>query len=614
MDVGNFTIMKYNGEGVDPGAFDGTGTGDLPLVISANKSKERNPVTQEMTLKEVGGDLTRKVSIIQQSIPLFIDSSGGDKEITVDYRGSIDVVFFGRANGKYIRYRIDDFVLSDIYTNGFDFSIISDKTDPMSEVQYSEYIYGNLDENLDEGEGYTSVTDDYYDGGTSTYEWRASVYYEYIDNPYGDGALDPGEHSFFIDVADKPFPIDIGQDEIKSIECKINITVPVSKIYLHWKRIAVDKMEYYVVADYEFGNRIVNVMLNNKTYTAVIPDGSYKSEHYTIDYTTSAAVNPAIISSTDNSYKVGSVIMDDWAFMSTPVPNSGIPNSSKLGATDIAGTSTFNLYGSSRLFFLKSSVSTDTFSYIDMSPSNDYDATYTVTMFSQPNVLVETKHVIGVYKSYPGTPIDTKTIVQDAYTTYHNLSISFDNILFEELHVDLYDSNGTLIQSTVSTPNSTGTENVATFTDVKTGIYSVKIINEGFEQKNVSGISINEDKTITVNLTETAYRIYANSTFVSDAVISMPNSGTYEPSMNQQVFYAKKSNLSDKIEQLSGSVNPLGINVFSAPSTKPNIYSFVDFNITKGYSCTLEQVLKKVYSDTASFSPVWIYFRDIATT
>lgn len=39
MDAGRFKILKYNGEGVDPGAFDGTGTGDLPLVISANKSK-----------------------------------------------------------------------------------------------------------------------------------------------------------------------------------------------------------------------------------------------------------------------------------------------------------------------------------------------------------------------------------------------------------------------------------------------------------------------------------------------------------------------------------------------------------------------------------------------
>ena len=50
-----------------------------------------------------------------------------------------------------------------------------------------------------------------------------------------------------------------------------------------------------------------------------------------------------------------------------------------------------------------------------MSPSNDYDATYTVTMFSQHGATEEIQHVIGIYKAYPGVPTDEKTIIQNAY-------------------------------------------------------------------------------------------------------------------------------------------------------------------------------------------------------
>lgn len=412
MDAGNFKILKYNGEGVDPGAFDGTGTGDQPLVISASKTKERNSITQEMILKETDGSLSKKISIIQESVPLFVDGSGGATEITANYRENFSVVFSGRANGQYIRYRVDDTNRWNVNPVIFYANITSDKVNPETELVYDEDMFGS-----DREEGFSQVTDDFYDGGTSTYTWSVSINYENTDTQYDSGGLDPGVYSVFIDVADTPFTEDIEQGSVKTIECKINVPVPTSTVNLHWKRTAVDKMKYWVTANYSFGSRTVDVMLNNNTYTVEIPDGSSTSASNELKYTTTAAVNPAILSSDGGLYNVGSIVKEDWAFMSTPNPSSGIPNGSNLGANDVAGTSTFNLYRTSRLYYPKSSISTDTFSYEDMSPSNDYDATYTIKIFSQPNVMVETKHIIGIYKSYPGTPTDTKTIIQDAYSS-----------------------------------------------------------------------------------------------------------------------------------------------------------------------------------------------------
>lgn len=89
MDAGRFKILKYNGEGVDPGAFDGTGTGDLPLVISANKSKDRSVVKQQMTLQGSEGELPQVIELQQGFVPLFVDNSLSEKGKSLDIMSHI---------------------------------------------------------------------------------------------------------------------------------------------------------------------------------------------------------------------------------------------------------------------------------------------------------------------------------------------------------------------------------------------------------------------------------------------------------------------------------------------------------------------------------------------
>ena len=776
MDAGRFKILKYNGEGVEPGAFDGTGSGDLPLVISANKSKDRSVVKQQMTLQGSDGELPKVIELQQEFVPLFIDNSLAEKRQVVGYHEPYSFSFAGLCNGPYIRYRFASGDNWETYSNGFDGSIINpDKPEVALELCGTKFS-----ENT-----YTIADDNYYSGGSSKYMWGMSFHYTEGDNSSWDGApnivygFEPGYHYFYVDSSDKPFTDDLTSADYVTTVCGVYVDTPVPTVNLHWKRISENQLQYWVTSEAHAGSMDVRVMLNNQVFTCTLVNGATTSEKYTTSYTTSAAVNPAILSSTEElitfqstkitqeaevpvnsisingsefiygnsdiqavlsptnttqrninwmissgadyatltpnaddpsicnisfkatggnvtvvaqsadnnnisvtrrfsvyssptgdwningenvvnnvrnsatysiswlngtsvtdctwsigsggeyasinqggiltvksgadnstvtircmvgsthkeyvvtvtyvpaeitferenihlscdygafklpyeytgitnpivtvvgnmilttdvednsnviafnyvtnpeqyaktltitvtgtrtdglgeysksttiiqdsfaayltpywslkaletiranktslipkitdqnnigyqvvsdadwispvdsgtsspvyrldfshnkslsartgvvrlvdkkmSYNVGSVIKEDWAFMSEPNPSSGIPNGSNLGPTDVAGTSTFNLYRTSELYYPKSSISSDTFSYVNMSPSNDYDTTYTVTMFSQHGATEEIQHVIGIYKAYPGVPTDEKTIIQNAY-------------------------------------------------------------------------------------------------------------------------------------------------------------------------------------------------------
>lgn len=978
MDVGRFKILKYNGEGVEPGAFDGTGVGDLPLVISANKSKDRSVVKQQMTLQGSEGELPQVIELQQEFVPLFVDNSLTEKRQVVGYHEPYSFEFSGLCNGPYIRYRFANGDNWETYSNSFNGSIINqdnpDNTLELCGTKFSESTY-------------TVADDNYYSGGSSKYIWSMSFGYTEGDNNSWNGTpntvygFEPGYHYFYIDTSDQPFTDDLTSSDYITAVCGVYVDTPVPTVNLHWKRVSEDQLQYWVTSEAHAGSMDVRVMLNNQVFTCTLVNGATTSEKYTTSYTTSVAVNPAILSSTEElitfqstkitqeaevpvnsisingsefvygnseiqavlspanttqrninwmitsgadyatltpntddpsicnisfkatggevtvtaqsadnknvtyarrfsvyssptgdwningekvvnnvrnsstysiswlngtdatdyawsiglgdsyasinndgvltvnpgadnstviircsvgsayreyvvtvtyvpaeitferenihlscdygsfklpyeytgitnpivtvvgnmilttdvednsnvitfnyvtnpeqyaktltitvtgtrtdglgeysksttiiqdsfaayltpywsfkaletiranetslipkitdqnnigyqvvsdadwispvdsgtsspvyrldfshnkslsartgvvrlvdkkmSYNVGSVIKEDWAFMSEPNPSSGIPNGSNLGPTDVAGTSTFNLYRTSKLYNPKSSIGSDTFSYVDMSPSNDYDATYTVTMFSQHGTTEETRHVIGIYKTYPGVPTDEKTIIQNAYENnqYHTLTVGIEGALFENIHLDLENSNGELIQSTTSVPNSYGTANTAVFTNVPSASnYVIRLITNGFEEK-IWSVNVVDDTSITITPTAIANRIYANTTFTSNAIVSMPGNTQYDLSNGSEgVFLADNTNLSDIIQQTNRAEFAFGINVYIAPSTKPTQYSFVDFNLAPGYSCTVQQILDKVYQDGTGYVAVWIYFRNISTT
>lgn len=978
MDAGRFKILKYNGEGVEPGAFDGTGSGDLPLVISANKSKDRSVVKQQMTLQGSEGELPQVIELQQEFVPLFVDNSLTEKRQVVGYHEPYSFEFGGLCNGPYIRYRFANGDNWETYSNSFDGSIINqdnpDNTLELCGTKFSESTY-------------TVADDNYYSGGSSKYMWSMSFGYTEGDNNSWNGTpntvygFEPGYHYFYVDTSDQPFTDDLTSSDYITAVCGVYVDTPVPTVNLHWKRVSEDQLQYWVTSEAHAGSMDVRVMLNNQVFTCTLVNGATTSEKYTTSYTTSAAVNPAILSSTEElitfqstkitqeaevpvnsisingsefvygnseiqavlspanttqrninwmitsgadyatltpntddpsicnisfkatggnvtvvaqsadnenisvtrrfsvyssstgdwningekvvnnvrnsatysiswlngtgatdyawsislgesyasinndgvltvkpgannstviincsvnsiyrsyvvtvtyvpaeitferenihlscdygafklpyeytgitnpivtvvgnmilttdvednsnvitfnyvtnpeqyaktltitvtgtrtdglgeysksttiiqdsfaayltpywslkaletiranetslipkitdqnnigyqvvsdadwispvdsgtsspvyrldfshnkslsartgvvrlvdkkmSYNVGSVIKEDWAFMSEPNPSSGIPNGSDLGPTDIAGTSTFNLYRTSKLYYPKSSIGSDTFSYESMSPSNDYDTTYTVTMLGQQGVTEEVQHVIGIYKSYPGTPTDEKTIIQNAYENkqYYTLTVEIDGVLFENIHLDLENSNGELIQSTTSVPNSYGTANTAVFTNVPSANnYVIRLITDGFEEK-IWTVNVVSDTSITITPTAIANRIYANTTFTSNAIVSMPGNTQYDLSNGSEgVFLADNTNLSDIIQQTNRAEFAFGINAYIAPSTKPTQYSFVDFNLAPGYSCTVQQILDKVYQDRTGYVAVWIYFRDISTT
>lgn len=985
MDAGKFKILKYNGEGVEPGTFDGTGIGDLPLVISANKSKDRSVVKQQMTLQGSEGELPQVIELQQEFVPLFVDNSLTEKRQVVGYHEPYNIDFSGYSNGQYIRYRFSDDDNWVSYSNSFDGSIINED-DPENVLQLNGTEFST--------DKYTQATDEYYSGGTSKYLWGMSFYYTEGDNNSYNGmpnvvyGFEPGYHYFYVDASDKPFTNDLTPADYVTTVCGVYVDTPVPTVNLHWKRISENQLEYWVTSEAHAGSMDVRVMLNNQVFTCTLVNGATTSEKYTTNYTTSAAVNPAILSSTEElitfqstkitqeaevpvnsisingsefvygdsdiqavlspanttqkniswaissgadyatltpntddpsicnisfkatggsvtviaqstdnksivgsrrfsvyssptgtwnisgekvvnntknsatysinwlngtsatdyawsidlgdsyasinnngvltvkpgadnstviircavdstykeyivtvtyvpadvkferenihlscdygtfklpyeytgiknpvvtvvgnmilttdvednsnvitfnyatnpeqyaktstitvtgtrtdglgeysksttiiqdsfaayltpywslkaletikadetsliptitdqnnigyqvvsdddwitpvdsgtsspiyrldfshntslsartgvvrlvdkktSYNVGSVIKEDWAFMSEPNPSSGIPNGSNLSPTDVAGTSTFNLYRTSKLYYPKSSISSDTFSYVDMSPSNDYDTTYTVTMLSQPNAMEETKHVIGIYKSYPGTPTDEKTIIQNAYENnkYYTLTINLTDPILEQIDIDLLDVSGSVLQSTSSVPNLYGTENQASFANVEGGkSYNIRLSATGFDTRTQSVPTINKDTTIDAYINANSHRLYCNTTFNTTTTIQLPNNQKFITSAPERPFIATAtdSNLSDVIKQVndsSGQVEPIfGVSLFNADPANPEKYSFVDFNLSgTQYSCTLQQVLDKVWPNRTGYVAVWCYFRDIATT
>ena len=985
MDAGRFKILKYNGEGVDPGAFDGTGTGDLPLVISANKSKDRSVVKQQMTLQGSEGELPQIIELQQEFVPLFVDNSYGERRQVVGYHEPYDIEFSGYSNGQYIRYRFSDDDNWVSYSNSFDGSIINEDA-PENALQLNGTEFST--------DKYTQTTDEYYSGGTSKYLWGMSFRYTEGDNNSYDGmpsvvyGFEPGYHYLYVDAADVPFTDDLTSADYVTTVCGVYVDTPVPTVNLHWKRISENQLEYWVTSEAHAGSMDVRVMLNNQVFTCTLVNGATTSEKYITSYTTSSAVNPAILSSTEElitfqstkitqeaeipvnsitinggdfvygsgeiqavfspnnttqrninwsiksgesyatltpgtedpticnisfkgmggavtitatsadntsvttskmlfvygssignwiingerivnnvknsatysinwlngtnetdytwsissgsayasinqngvltvksnasnstvvirctigsthkeyvvtatyvpadvkferenihlscdygtfklpyeytgiknpvvtvvgnmilttdvednsnvitfnyatnpeqyaktstitvtgtrtdglgeysksttiiqdsfaayltpywslkaletiradetsliptitdqnnigyqvvsdddwitpvdsgtsspvyrldfshntslsartgvvrlvdkkmSYNVGSVIKEDWAFMSEPNPSSGIPNGSNLGATDVAGTSTFNLYRTSKLYYPKSSISSDTFSYVNMSPSNDYDAIYTVTMLSQPHAIEETKHVIGIYKSYPGTPTDEKTIIQNAYENkeYYSLNINLTDPILEPINIDLLDASGDVLQSTRSAPNLTGTENRASFTNLEGGKgYSIRLSATGFDTKTQSVPPLNKDVTMDVYMNANSHRLYCYTTFNAITVVQLPNNQKFWTDTSEQPFIATAtdSNLSDVIKQVNesvGRVEPIfGVSLFNAEPHNPEIYSFVDFNLSgTQFSCTLQQILDKVWPDRTGYVAVWCYFRNIATT
>jgi hypothetical protein len=985
MDAGRFKILKYNGEGVEPGTFDGTGIGDLPLVISANKSKDRSVVKQQMTLQGSEGELPQVIELQQEFVPLFVDNSLTEKRQVVGYYEPYNIDFSGYSNGQYIRYRFSDDDNWVSYSNSFDGSIINED-DPENALQLNGTEFST--------DKYTQATDEYYSGGTSKYLWEMSFYYTEGDNNSYDGmpnvvyGFEPGYHYFYVDASDKPFTNDLTPADYVTAVCGVYVDTPVPTVNLHWKRISENQLEYWVTSEAHAGSMDVRVMLNNQVFTCTLVNGATTSEKYTTNYTTSAAVNPAILSSTEElitfqstkitqeaevpvnsisingsefvygdsdiqavlspanttqkniswaissgadyatltpntddpsicnisfkatgggvtviaqstdnksivgsrrfsvyssptgtwnisgekvvnntknsatysinwlngtsatdcawsiglgdsyasinnngvltvkpgadnstviircavdstykhyivtvtyvpadvkferenihlscdygtfklpyeytgiknpvvtvvgnmilttdvednsnvitfnyatnpeqyaktstitvtgtrtdglgeysksttiiqdsfaayltpywslkaletikadetsliptitdqnnigyqvvsdddwitpvdsgtsspvyrldfshntslsartgvvrlvdkkmSYNVGSVIKEDWAFMSEPNPSNGIPNGSNLSPTDVAGTSTFNLYRTSKLYYPKSSISSDTFSYVNMSPSNDYDTTYTVTMLSQPNAVEETRHVIGIYKSYPGTPTDEKTIIQNAYENkeYYSLNINLTDPILEPINIDLIDASGSVLQSTSSAPNLSGTENRASFANLEGGkSYSIRLSATGFDTKTQSVPPLNKDTTMDVYMNANSHRLYCYTTFGATTVVQLPNNQKFWTDTSNQPFIATAtdSNLSDVIKQIdesTGRVEPIfGVSLFNAESRNPEIYSFIDFNLSGlQNSCTLQQVLDKVWPNRTGYVAVWCYFRDIATT
>lgn len=985
MDAGRFKILKYNGEGVDPGAFDGTGIGDLPLVISANKSKDRSVIKQQMTLQGSEGELPQVIELQQEFVPLFVDNSLTEKRQVVGYHEPYSFEFSGLCNGPYIRYRFANGDNWETYSNNFDGSIINqdnpDNALKLCGTKFSESTY-------------TVADDNYYSGGSSKYMWSMSFGYTDGDNNSWNGTpnmvygFEPGYHYFYVDASDKPFTDDSTSADYITAVCGVYVDTPVPTVNLHWKRVSEDQLQYWVTSEAHAGSMDVRVMLNNQVFTCTLVNGATTSEKYTTSYTTSAAVNPAILSSTEElitfqstkitqeaevpvnsisingsefvygnsdiqavlspanttqrninwmitsgadyatltpntddpsicnisfkatggnvmvvaqsadnknisearrfsvyssptgdwningekvvnnvknsatysiswlngtdatdyawsiglggsyasinndgvltvkpgadnstviircsvnstyreyivtvtyvpaeitferenihlscdygtlklpyeyvgitnpivtvvgnmilttdvednsnvitfnyatnpeqyaktstitvtgtrtdglgeysksttimqdsfaayltpywslkaletvsadetsliptitdqndigyqvvsdddwitpvdsgtsspvyrldfshntslsartgvvrlvdkkmSYNVGSVIKEDWAFMSEPNPSSGIPNGSNLSPTDVAGTSTFNLYRTSKLYYPKSSISSDTFSYVNMSPSNDYDATYTVKMLSQPNAVKETRHVIGIYKSYPGTPTDEKTIVQNAYENkeYYSLNINLTDPILEPINIDLIDASGSVLQSTSSAPNLSGTENRASFTNLEGGkSYSIKLSATGFDTKTQSVPPLNKDITMDVYMNANSHRLYCYTTFNALTVVQLPNNQKFWTDTSNQPFIATAtdSNLSDVIKQINesiGRVEPIfGVSLFNSETRNPEIYQFVDFDLSGlQNSCTLQQVLDKVWPNRTGYVAVWCYFRNIKTT
>lgn len=143
----------------------------------------------------------------------------------------------------------------------------------------------------------------------------------------------------------------------------------------------------------------------------------------------------------------------------------------------------------------------------------------------------------------------------------------------------------------------------------------------GFDTRTQSVPTINKDTTIDAYINANSHRLYCNTTFNTTTTIQLPNNQKFITSAPERPFIATAtdSNLSDVIKQVndsSGQVEPIfGVSLFNANPANPEKYSFVDFNLSgTQYSCTLQQVLDKVWPNRTGYVAVWCYFRDIATT
>ena len=178
------------------------------------------------------------------------------------------------------------------------------------------------------------------------------------------------------------------------------------------------------------------------------------------------------------------------------------------------------------------------------------------------------------------------------------------------------------MESTKSIPNLSGTENRASFVNLEGGkSYSIRLSATGFDTKTQSVPPLNKDTTMNVYMNANSHRLYCYTTFNSTTVVQLPNNQKFFTYTSNQPFIvtATDSNLSDDIKQINKStciVEPIfGVSLFNAEPHNPEIYSFVDFNLSGlQHSCTLQQVLDKVLPNRDGYVAVWCYFRDIATT
>lgn len=192
----------------------------------------------------------------------------------------------------------------------------------------------------------------------------------------------------------------------------------------------------------------------------------------------------------------------------------------------------------------------------------------------------------------------------------------------ESIDIELLDADGAILESTKSMPNLYGTENSASFTNLEGGkSYSIRLSATGFDTKTQSVPPLNKDTTMNVYMNANSHRLYCYTTFNSTAVVQLPNNQKFLTSTSNQPFIATAtdSNLSDDIKQikeLTDRVEPIfGVSLFNAEPYNPERYPFVDFDLSGlQHSCTLQQVLDKVWPNRDGYVAVWCYFRDIATT
>lgn len=166
----------------------------------------------------------------------------------------------------------------------------------------------------------------------------------------------------------------------------------------------------------------------------------------------------------------------------------------------------------------------------------------------------------------------------------------------ESIDIDLLDADGAALESTKSIPNLSGTENRASFRNLEGGkSYSIRLSATWFDTKTQSVTPFNKDTTMNAYMNANSHRLYCYTTFNSTTVVQLPNNKKFFTDTSHQSFIATAtdSNLSDDIKQINDStcrVEPIfGVSLFNAEQHNPEIYSFVDFNLSGlQHSCTLQ--------------------------